>query len=100
MAQSYKQIQAEIARLQNQAEKLRKQEAAEVIAKMRTAIEHYGLTAADLGFGKNGKGIKKSKSNRQTYRNEAGQTWAGWGMKPSWLQAALKAGRKLEEFKA
>jgi DNA-binding protein H-NS len=26
------------------------------------------------------------------------QTWAGRGLKPRWLAAALKAGRKLEDF--
>jgi DNA-binding protein H-NS len=34
------------------------------------------------------------------YRNPAnpGETWAGRGLKPRWLAAALKAGKKLEDF--
>jgi DNA-binding protein H-NS len=34
------------------------------------------------------------------YRNPAnpGETWAGRGLKPRWLAAALKSGKKLEHF--
>jgi DNA-binding protein H-NS len=34
------------------------------------------------------------------YRNPANksETWAGRGVRPRWLQAALKKGRKIEEF--
>jgi DNA-binding protein H-NS len=33
------------------------------------------------------------------YRNpETGETWAGRGLKPRWLTAALKAGKSLESF--
>jgi DNA-binding protein H-NS len=34
------------------------------------------------------------------YRNpeNPGETWAGRGLKPRWLAAALKAGKKLEHF--
>ena len=45
-------LNAQIAALQAQADTLRKKEMAEVIAKIKDAIDHYGLTAADLGFGK------------------------------------------------
>ena len=45
-------LNAQIAALQAHADALRKKEVAEVIAKVKDAIVHYGLTAADLGFGK------------------------------------------------
>ncbi len=33
------------------------------------------------------------------YRNkQTGESWAGRGVRPRWLVAALKAGRKLEDF--
>jgi DNA-binding protein H-NS len=34
------------------------------------------------------------------YRNpeNPGETWAGRGLKPRWLAAALKSGKKLEDF--
>jgi DNA-binding protein H-NS len=32
------------------------------------------------------------------YRSPSGETWAGRGAKPRWLVAAMKKGRKLEDF--
>jgi DNA-binding protein H-NS len=32
------------------------------------------------------------------YRSHSGETWAGRGAKPRWLVAAIKRGRKLEDF--
>jgi len=32
------------------------------------------------------------------YRSAKGETWAGRGARPLWLVAALKKGRKLEDF--
>jgi DNA-binding protein H-NS len=32
------------------------------------------------------------------YRNRSGETWAGRGAKPKWLVAAIKGGKKLEDF--
>jgi DNA-binding protein H-NS len=32
------------------------------------------------------------------YRSRSGETWAGRGAKPRWLVAAMKKGRKMEDF--
>jgi len=32
------------------------------------------------------------------YRGPSGKTWAGRGAKPTWLVAAIKRGKKLEDF--
>ena len=32
------------------------------------------------------------------YRSPSGETWAGRGAKPRWLVAAIKGGKKLEDF--
>src|SRR5262245_16470901 len=32
------------------------------------------------------------------YRGPSGQTWAGRGAKPRWLVAAIKGGKKLDDF--
>jgi DNA-binding protein H-NS len=32
------------------------------------------------------------------YRDKAGNTWAGRGARPRWLVAAIKEGKKLEDF--
>jgi DNA-binding protein H-NS len=40
------------------------------------------------------KGIKVSPK----YRSPSGETWAGRGVKPKWMVAALKKGKKMESF--
>ena len=32
------------------------------------------------------------------YRGASGKTWAGRGAKPTWLVAAIKGGKKLDDF--
>jgi hypothetical protein len=32
------------------------------------------------------------------YRGPSGETWAGRGAKPHWLAAAIKGGKKLDDF--
>ena len=32
------------------------------------------------------------------YRSAKGETWAGRGVKPRWLVAAIKGGKKLDDF--
>lgn len=114
MAKTYEQIQRQIEQLQAEAERLRREEVGEVIGRIRQAIDHYGLTAADLGFGnaarksrtkamatksprKRAKAAKAAPSVQ--YRDDQGRTWAGRGKRPQWLRDALAAGRTLDEFR-
>ena len=48
MAKSLSQIEQQIAKLQHRASLLKAKEAVGVIARIRGAIEHYGLTPQDL----------------------------------------------------
>jgi len=123
---SYFQLAAQIKKLQKEAEVARKREIAETITNIRQAIELFGLTADDLGFGRKDKVLKGTagkadqKTKRKTgktrrtknlsldkrsvvaakYRDTAtGATWTGRGKQPKWLAAAIQSGKKLEEFK-
>ena len=40
----------------------------------------------------------KGKKVPPKYRSRSGDTWAGRGAKPKWLVAAIKGGKKLEDF--
>ena len=103
MTQSYQQIQKQIEVLQRKAEKLREQEVEGVIARIKVAIEHYGLTAEQLGFGAAG-GWGKGQPGRAgagrpaKYSDGQGNSWSGIGKRPTWLREALDSGRALEEF--
>jgi DNA-binding protein H-NS len=132
---TYTQIQAQIQKLQREAEALRKRELAETIANIKKAIAAFGLTAEDLGLAGSGKASGKKrgrpagskaglklkskktalkrakKASRKSaldkrsvvapkYRNAStGDTWTGRGKQPKWLSAALKSGKKLDDFK-
>jgi DNA-binding protein H-NS len=116
-----KAIQEQIAALQAKAETIRQQEVGGVIAKIKDAIAHYGLTAADLGLaGARSKAAKPSAPGRKAGRKPAGgpassgrkgkpmraakytdaqgNTWSGVGKRPNWFKAALAAGKKEEEL--
>jgi DNA-binding protein H-NS len=94
---TYSAIKAEIAKLEKQAEAARKAEVAGVVAKMKAAIEAYGLTAADLGFGRgSAKPARAAKAKRgknkstttgvAKYRDpKSGKTWTGRGKPPAWI---------------
>lgn len=40
----------------------------------------------------------KGRKIEPKYRGPGGETWAGRGAQPRWLSAALKSGKKLEDF--
>ena len=55
------------------------------------------LAALDGQAKPKGKSLKGRKVPPK-YRSRSGETWAGRGAKPRWLVAALKKGRKIEDF--
>lgn len=108
MTQTYQKIQRQIEALQRQAEKLKHQEVAGVIERIKVAIDHYGLTAEQLGLGgiganppkakKGAKSVKAKIANAPAYMDGQGNEWGGRGPRPRWLRDALAAGRSIEEF--
>jgi DNA-binding protein H-NS len=115
MAQTYIELMAEIERLQSQAAKLKDREKSDVVARIKKAIEVYGLTAKDLGLDKPGRtasgksatrkpkagkrGARKAKAAATPkFRDAAGNSWSGRGPRPLWLRNALASGATLESF--
>lgn len=99
---TYMAVKSEIAKLEKQAEALRKSELKDVVTRIRAAIAEYGLTAADLGLG--GKvgarkaGPRKTAGKRRAKQGSVGvakyrdpatqQTWTGRGRPPAWIVSA------------
>ncbi len=86
--------------------KLREQVAAALSAKVideRRAVQHQ-LSKLDslAAAGSRGKGVRGGVRGAVAakYRNpdNPAETWAGRGLKPRWLAAALETGKKLEDF--
>ena len=111
---SLSQVTAQIEKLQKEAEAIKAKELDGVIARIKEAIQHYGLTAADLGLkrsrsAKSGtarktaaKRARPEKSRKGTgvikFRSADGQTWTGHGRAPNWFKAALAAGATRESL--
>jgi DNA-binding protein H-NS len=112
MARKLIDIQKQIAQLQKEAEALKAKELGGVVARIKEAIEHYGLTPKDL-FGGVVVAATKAKAPKTAgkprgakkaplikYRDEAGNTWGGRGPRPRWFTAALAAGKSADDLLA
>lgn len=124
---TYIELKAQIDKLQAQADALKDKEKATVIARIKEAIEAFGLTAADLGLvgGKGrrgrrpgaakqetaGKGVKGARVGKRAkagkaakvsaapkFADDNGNKWSGRGPRPGWLKAAIDGGATLESF--
>lgn len=95
----YAEIQAEIAQLQAEADKLKSEEKRGVIGRIKEAIKEYGITPREL-FGNTATATssKSPLSASPKYSDGNGNTWVGRGPRPEWLRDALAAGKKLEDF--
>ena len=113
-------LNAQVAALQAQADALRKKEVAEVSAKIKDAIVHYGLTAADLGLAptarknartpeaRGGKlAIKRRRKGRPKpsvkavkCNDDQGNNWGWMGKRSAWFKAALASGKTPEDLLA
>lgn len=108
MTQTYSQLQKKIEKLQKEADALRHKELGGVIARIKVAIEHYGLTADQLGLAggpvrARASSMAKSRGKAAAgakYSNGDGQTWSGRGPRPRWLRDAIAGGASLESFLA
>jgi DNA-binding protein H-NS len=111
MPKTYADIQKQIEELSKEAERLKRKEVADVVARIKEAIQVYGLTAKDLaltggGASKRAAGSKTAKPKaakakgaaKVKLRDEAGNTWGGRGPRPQWLRDALAAGKNLGDF--
>ena len=114
MAKSLSQINSQIAKLQREADALKAKEATGVISRIREAIDHYGLTASDLGLGvtraSRGRPPGKATARKPTkrtrarstgvikYRDDSGNSWTGHGRSPSWYKSALESGKTPDDL--
>ena len=102
-------MQKQIEALQKQADKAKSTELAEVIGKIKIAIDAYGITSEQL-FGaaavKNtkvhkGSEVSKSKAKVDTtaqFADGTGNEWVGRGPRPKWLRDELASGKLLADF--
>ncbi len=72
-------------------------------ADIQKQLERMGATIASPGGtsvarGRRRKSALKGRKVPPKYRGPGGETWAGRGARPRWLVAAIRSGRKLNDF--
>ena len=97
---SIQDLLAQKAALEKQIAEAQRAARSDAIAKVKSLMAEYGLTAADLaGKAPAAPKVEGSKKVAAKYRDPAsGQSWTGRGLKPKWLQAALASGKQLSDF--
>jgi DNA-binding protein H-NS len=66
-------------------------------AELRDQLARLGSEVAPIRMGRGGSKLK-GRTVPVKYRDKSGNTWAGRGARPRWLVAAIKEGKKLEDF--
>ena len=65
---------------------------------LRNELSKLAPTGRGGGAGKVGAHPLAGRKAPVKYRDRSGNTWAGRGAKPRWLVAAIKGGKKLDDF--
>jgi DNA-binding protein H-NS len=87
------------AELEQAIERARADTRNSVPAEIRTLMSASGLALADLAPSRTApKAPASRKPVAAKYRDEAGNTWSGRGLKPKWLSEALARGKSLKDF--
>lgn len=93
---TYAEIMSQAQSLMAQAEKIRTEARASVIASILDQMREHGLTVNDLRSASRKPAASKSPAR---YRGPNGELWAGGpGRKPAWVKAALEAGQSLDQY--
>ncbi|MFM0140097.1 H-NS family nucleoid-associated regulatory protein [Caballeronia grimmiae] len=98
-------IQSKIAKLQSQAEAIKKKQSARVITEIHSLMSEHGLTVDDLGSTPAGKkyggkhatttSVSKSAGGAKYRDPKTGATWSGHGRAPGWIASARNRDRFL-----
>jgi DNA-binding protein H-NS len=91
---TYKELQDQIAALQNKAEETRAQELDGAIQEIRALMQEYGISLQDLTSAGKTKGKKSKQQAKVQFQDAGGKAWSGRGRMPGWLK-----GKDKEKFR-
>ena len=100
MRRTYRELKSEVARLEAEAERVRKYELPNVIEELNLMIDQYQLTEKMIfGPSRSASPGKPLTVMIPKYVDQAtGNTWTGRGPTPVWMSEALKAGTLAENL--
>lgn len=96
MQNQIKELIAQREALDKKIEEATQNARAKALNTCRELIKEYDFNPVELGIKKFG---KNSKSVAPKFIGPKGQTWAGRGRKPVWLQEAEREGKTAEDFR-
>ena len=67
-------------------------------AQLEKQLERMGRAITGPRIVRGGRSALKGMKVPPKYRGPSGETWAGRGERPRWLVAAIKGGKKLDDF--
>jgi len=67
-------------------------------AKLQQQLETIAVIGGGRRIVRGGGSSLKGRKVPPKYRSRSGETWAGRGARPKWLVAAMKGGKKLDDF--
>jgi DNA-binding protein H-NS len=67
-------------------------------AEVQKQLEEMDALVAGPRIVRGGRSALKGTKVPPKYRGPSGETWAGRGARPRWLVAAIKGGKKLDDF--
>lgn len=88
MSSKLKDLLAQREAIDRQIEEAKRNQRADAVAQVKALMAEHGLTLVDLS---SRRGAAKPRSGGKVapkYRDAAGNTWTGRGLRPTWLKAA------------
>jgi DNA-binding protein H-NS len=67
-------------------------------AEIQKQLERIALLGGEARVVRGGRSPLQGRKVPPKYRSRSGETWAGRGARPVWLVAAMKEGKKLDDF--
>jgi DNA-binding protein H-NS len=67
-------------------------------AELEQQLERFAVVGGARVVRRGGGSALKGRKVPPKYRSRSGETWAGRGARPRWLVAAIKVGKKLDDF--
>jgi DNA-binding protein H-NS len=87
-----------LTKLREQVNSVLGEKVAEERQMLEARLGELGRLTGGPGRKRNGAGARGAVAPKYRNPDNPAETWAGRGLKPRWLAAALKTGKKLEEF--
>ena len=70
----------------------------EMLVKRRAELQKQLERIGGARVVRGGRSVLRGRKVPPKYRGPSGETWAGRGARPRWLVAAIKGGKKIDDF--